>query len=53
MGQGVELPPLAIIFGVLAGEQIGGVLGMFLSIPTLATLRIFYVQYRKHRAIAA
>ena len=53
MGQGVELPPLAIIFGVLAGEQIGGVLGMFLSIPALATLRILYVQYRKHRAVAA
>ena len=49
MGQGVELPPLAIIFGVLAGEQIGGVLGMFLSIPALATLRILYVQYRKER----
>ena len=53
MGHGVELPPLAIIFGVLAGEQIGGVLGMFLSIPALATLRILYVQYRKHRAVAA
>jgi predicted PurR-regulated permease PerM len=53
MGQGVELPPLAIIFGVLAGEQIGGVLGMFLSIPALATLRILYVQYRKDRAVSA
>jgi predicted PurR-regulated permease PerM len=51
MGHGVELPPLAIIFGVLAGEQIGGVLGMFLSIPALATLRILYVRYRKERVI--
>lgn len=51
MGQGVELPPLAIIFGVLAGEQVGGVLGMFLSIPALATLRIIYVQYRKDRTL--
>lgn len=50
MGQGVELPPLAIIFSVLAGEQIGGVMGMFLSIPALATLRILYVQYRKDRS---
>ncbi len=50
MGHGVELPPLAIIFGVLAGEQIGGVLGMFLSIPALATLRVLYVQYRKDRS---
>jgi len=53
MGHGVELPPLAIMFGVLAGEQIGGVPGMFLSIPALATLRILYVQYRKRRLIAA
>jgi predicted PurR-regulated permease PerM len=52
MGQGVELPPLAIIFGVLAGEQIGGILGMFLSIPALATLRILYVRYRKERVIS-
>ena len=53
MGQGVELPPLAILFGVLAGEQVGGVLGMFLSIPALATLRILYVQYRKDRTLPA
>lgn len=53
MGHGVELPPLAIIFGVLAGEQAGGVLGMFLSIPALATLRILYVQYRKDRTAPA
>jgi len=52
MGQGVELPPLAIIFGVLAGEQIGGILGMFLSIPALATLRILYVRYRKELVIS-
>ena len=51
MGQGVELPTLAILFGVLAGEQVGGVLGMFLSIPALATLRILYVQYRKDRSL--
>jgi predicted PurR-regulated permease PerM len=47
MGHGVELPPLAIIFGILAGEQVGGILGMFLSIPALATLRIIYVRSRK------
>jgi predicted PurR-regulated permease PerM len=52
VSHGVELPPLAIIFGVLAGEQIGGVLGMFLSIPVLATLRIVYVRYRKERVLA-
>ena len=50
MAQGVELHPLWVIFGVLAGEQIGGVAGMFLSIPVLATLRVVYVRFLKARA---
>jgi predicted PurR-regulated permease PerM len=49
MGVGVELHPLWIIFGVLAGEQIGGVAGMFLSIPVLASLRVVYVRIQKAR----
>lgn len=47
LGQGVELHPLAVLFGVLAGEQIGGVAGMFFSIPVIAALRIFFSAYRK------
>jgi len=51
MSQGVELHPLWVIFGVLAGEQIGGVAGMFLSIPVLATVRVGYVRFLKaHRS---
>ncbi|HSW51411.1 MAG TPA: AI-2E family transporter, partial [Bryobacteraceae bacterium] len=53
MSKGVELHPLWIIFGVLAGEQIGGVPGMFLSIPVLATLRVVYVRILKARAAPA
>lgn len=49
LGSGLELPPAAVIFGVLAGEQIGGVMGMFLSIPALATLRVLYVRLVKSR----
>ena len=44
MSSGVALHPLLVIFGVLAGEQIGGVAGMFLSIPVLAILRVIYVR---------
>ena len=40
LGSGVALHPLLILFGALAGEQVGGVFGMFLSVPVLATLRI-------------
>ena len=49
MSSGVALHPLWVIFGVLAGGQIGGVGGMFLSIPTLAILRVVYVRVLKAR----
>jgi len=49
MGQGVELHPLMIIFGVFAGAQIGGVAGVFLSIPSLALIRLLYHHLRKGR----
>jgi predicted PurR-regulated permease PerM len=47
MSAGVALHPLWVIFGVLAGEQIAGVAGMFLSIPVLATLRVIVVRLKK------
>ena len=47
MSEGVELHPLLVIFGVLAGEQVGGVWGMFLSVPFLATVRVILVRFQK------
>ncbi len=44
MSAGIELHPLLVLFGVLAGEQIGGIPGMFFSVPVIATLRIIYMQ---------
>jgi predicted PurR-regulated permease PerM len=49
MSSGVEVPPLLVLFGVLAGEQVAGVPGMFFSVPVIATLRVIYVQARKAR----
>jgi predicted PurR-regulated permease PerM len=49
MSSGVEVPPLLIIFGVLAGEQVAGVPGMFLSIPVIATLRVIFLRLWKAR----
>ncbi|MBI3698365.1 MAG: AI-2E family transporter [Acidobacteria bacterium] len=40
MGSGVEMHPLLVIFGILAGAELAGVAGMFLSIPTMAVVRI-------------
>ena len=44
MSAGVAVSPLMVIFGVLAGEQLAGVAGMFLSIPVLAILRAGYLR---------
>jgi predicted PurR-regulated permease PerM len=42
MGKSMELHPLAAIFGVMAGGEIAGVLGVYLSIPIMASLRIVW-----------
>jgi predicted PurR-regulated permease PerM len=49
MGQGVELHPLLVLFGVFAGAEIAGVAGTFLSVPVLALVRILYLRIRKMR----
>lgn len=40
MSNGVEVPPLLILFGLLAGDEIAGIAGIFLSVPVLAAARI-------------
>ena len=50
MGRGVELHPALVIFGVLAGGELAGVAGMFLSVPVIAGLR---VAWRRLRAFSA
>jgi predicted PurR-regulated permease PerM len=50
MSKGVQLNPMLVLFGVLAGDQIAGVLGMFLSVPLLAILRVLFVRLRRTRA---
>lgn len=46
MGRGVELHPALVIFGVLAGGELAGVAGMFLSIPVIAGLRVVWRRLR-------
>ena len=40
IGRSVDLHPAAVIFAVLAGATIGGLLGVFLAAPVAASLRI-------------
>jgi predicted PurR-regulated permease PerM len=46
MSSGVEVHPLLVLFGVLAGESIGGIPGMFFSIPAIAIARVIFVRVR-------
>ena len=46
MGKSMELHPLAAIFGVMAGGEVAGILGIFLSIPVMAGLRILFRRWR-------
>ena len=48
MGRSIELHPLAAIFAVLVGAEIAGVLGVYLSVPAIATLRILYRRWQHY-----
>jgi predicted PurR-regulated permease PerM len=49
MRRSVKLHPLLAIFGVIAGGDINGLPGIFLSVPVLALARLVYHEARKHR----
>jgi predicted PurR-regulated permease PerM len=49
MGRGVDLHPGLVIFGVLAGGELAGVAGMFLSVPVIAGLRVIWRRLRDSR----
>ena len=42
--RGIEVPPLLVIVALLAGEQIGGVAGVFLAVPVAAALKIILAE---------
>jgi predicted PurR-regulated permease PerM len=42
MGRGIDIHPALVIVGVLAGGELAGVVGMFLSVPVIAAARIVW-----------
>jgi len=46
MGRGIDIHPALVIFGVIAGGEIGGPAGMFLSVPVIAGLRVVWRRLR-------
>lgn len=52
LGGKVELHPLAVLFGILVGGEIAGVIGVYLAIPAMATARILWRRWRTYRQLA-
>ena len=50
MARGIEIHPALVIVGVLAGGEIAGVAGMFLSVPIIAAVRIVWRRLQLTRA---
>jgi predicted PurR-regulated permease PerM len=44
MGNNLELQPLTVVFALMVGGQVGGIAGLYLSVPTVAVLRIVWLE---------
>jgi predicted PurR-regulated permease PerM len=42
MGYQLKLHPLAAIFAVLVGAEIGGIIGIYLAVPLMASMRVIW-----------
>lgn len=51
VGQGIKMHPLVVIMAILAGAEIGGLVGIFLSIPVVGLVIVFYNHYLAYRGI--
>jgi predicted PurR-regulated permease PerM len=43
MGNNLQLQPLTVLFALMVGGQVGGIAGLYLSVPTVAVLRIVWL----------
>ena len=43
MGDNLQLQPLTVLFALMVGGQIGGIAGAYLSVPTVAVLKIVWL----------
>ena len=44
MGKDLELQPLTVVFALMVGGQVGGIAGVYLSVPAVAVLRIVWLE---------
>ena len=48
LSAGMRIHPLLVIFGVVAGGELGGVIGVFFSVPAIAALRLIFERLWNH-----
>ena len=48
LGDRMKLHPVAAVFAVMAGGELAGVLGVYLSIPVMAAIRIIWKSARRY-----
>ncbi len=44
MGDNLDLQPLTIVVALMVGSQVGGISGLYLSVPVVAVLRIVWLE---------
>ena len=49
MGHELEIHPLLAIFALMVGGAVGGIVGIYLSVPLVAALRVIYRRFASHR----
>lgn len=52
MGHELEIHPLLAIFTLMVGGAVGGIVGIYLSVPLAATLRVIYRRFASPMAAA-
>jgi predicted PurR-regulated permease PerM len=45
MGDNLQLRPLTVLVALMVGGQVGGIAGLYLSVPAVAVLRILWLEY--------
>lgn len=52
VGKTLQMHPLVIMFGLLIGGEIGGIIGLILIVPVFAIMKIAIIQVRDHFIMA-
>ncbi|MBS4173639.1 AI-2E family transporter [Bacillus sp. FJAT-49736] len=48
VGKSLHLHPIFIIFALILGEEIGGILGLILAVPVLAIVKVAIIHAKQH-----